>query len=142
MAGRIKNISLMNTAEASPVVMFGDVWYEPGGEFGPRMQPDYQLVIMHLGEARVSFDDQSCVIPPGSVALMLPGRQEYFRFSRHHPTHHTWCQVHPSIVPAPLRKRLTRLPALRRRRGCVRPTARTQWIWKRRRWLVWRAAMV
>jgi AraC family transcriptional regulator of arabinose operon len=113
MAGRIKNISLMNTAEASPVVMFGDVWYEPGGEFGPRMQPDYQLVIMHLGEARVSFDDQSCVIPPGSVALMLPGRQEYFRFSRHHPTHHTWCQVHPSIVPAPLRKRLTRLPAVR-----------------------------
>lgn len=110
MAVPVKNISLINTGETVPGVVFGDVWYDPGGEFGPRIQNDYQLVIVHLGEARVSSDDRTGVIPPGSVALLLPGRREYFHFSRSHRTHHTWCAVAPREVSAPLRKRLARLP--------------------------------
>jgi AraC family transcriptional regulator of arabinose operon len=110
MAAPTKNISLINIGKEAPGVVFGDVWYDPGGECGPRVQRDYQLVIVHLGEARVSFGDQACVIPPGSVALMLPGQWEHFRFSRRLRTHHTWCAVDPGAVPAPLRKRLTRLP--------------------------------
>ncbi len=97
---------------AAPAVVFGDVWYEPGGEFGPRVQADYQLVIVHLGEARVTFDREACVIPPGSVALMRPGRREHYRFSRAHRTHHTWCAVHPSAVPRPLRRKIAALPAV------------------------------
>jgi AraC-like DNA-binding protein len=97
-------------ARIAPGVVLGDVWYNPGGECGPRIQHEYQLVIVHLGEARVSFDAQQCVIPPGSVALMLPGRREHFRFSRNHRTHHTWCGVDPDTVPASLLKRLARLP--------------------------------
>jgi AraC-like DNA-binding protein len=110
MADPIKNISTMNMARASPEAVFGDVWYNPGGECGPRTQRDFQLVIVHLGEAHVSFDGQRCVIPPGSVALMLPGRREHFRFSRRHRTHHTWCAVHPGAVSPSLRKRLAGLP--------------------------------
>jgi AraC family transcriptional regulator of arabinose operon len=110
MAEPIKNISLINMGKNAPGVVFGDVWYDPGGECGPRIQRDYQLVVVHLGEAHVSFGDQACVIPPGSVALMLPGRREHFRFSRRHRTHHTWCAVSPSAVPAPSRKQLARLP--------------------------------
>ena len=110
MAELTKNISPINMAITSPGVAFGDVWYNPGGECGPRVQRDFQLVIVHLGEANVSFDAQRCVIPPGSVALMQPGRREHFYFSRHHRTHHTWCAVHPSAAPAPLRKRLAGLP--------------------------------
>jgi AraC-like DNA-binding protein len=110
MAVPVKNISLVNTGENASGVVFGDVWYDPGGECGPRIQQDYQLVIVHLGEAHVSFGDQACVIPPGSVALLLPGRREHFRFSRRHRTHHTWCAVHSGIVPRPLRKRLAGLP--------------------------------
>jgi AraC-like DNA-binding protein len=112
MAVLSKNISLVNTARFSPDVLFGDVWYDPKGECGPRIQPDYQLVIVLFGEADVTFNAQRCSIPPGSVALMLPGRREHFRFSREHRTHHTWCSVEPRKVPPPLRKRLAHLPAV------------------------------
>ena len=112
MAAPIKNISPINMARTSSGVVFGNVWYHPGGECGPRIQQDYQLVIVHLGEADVSFDAQRCVIPPGSVALMLPGRREHFHFSRHHRTHHTWCSLDPGAVPAPLRKHLAALPSV------------------------------
>jgi AraC-like DNA-binding protein len=109
MAAPGTNISVINTPRHAAGLHFGDVIYAPGGECGPRIQHDYQLVIVHLGSADVSFDEQRCVIPPGSVALMLPGRREHFRFSRRHSTHHSWCAVHPHRVPRPLRKRLAGL---------------------------------
>jgi AraC-like DNA-binding protein len=110
MAALVKNISLVNTGESPPEVTFGDVWYAPGGAFGPRVQGDYQLVIVLLGEARVWVDGQPQDIPPGSVALLHPGRTERFRFAVRHPTHHTWCAVNPVAVPRPQRRRLARLP--------------------------------
>ena len=112
MADPIKNISTMNMHRGAPGVVFGDVWYSPGGECGPRIQQDYQLVIVHLGEANVSFDREKCTIPPGSVALLMPGRKEHFRFSRHHRTRHSWCAVHPDQIPAVLKKQLKELPAV------------------------------
>jgi AraC family transcriptional regulator of arabinose operon len=112
MAVASKNISVVNTPRFSPHVVFGDVWYEPGGECGPRLQHDYQLVIVLFGLANVAFNTQKCAIPPGSVALMLPGRREHFRFSREHRTHHTWCAVVPKAIPPSLRKRLANLPAV------------------------------
>jgi AraC-like DNA-binding protein len=110
MAEQGKNISLINTTRFAPGIIFGDVWYDAKGECGPRIQPDYQLVIVHFGRADVTFGGQKCVIAPGSVALMLPGRREHFIFSRDHRTHHTWCAVHPSMVSASLRRRLAGLP--------------------------------
>lgn len=110
MAESGKNISAINLMRPAPGVVFGDVWYKPGGECGPRTQQDFQLVIVHLGEARVSVDRNLCVIPPSSVALLMPGRREFFRFSREHRTHHTWCAVKVGAVPAALQKRLQNLP--------------------------------
>jgi AraC family transcriptional regulator of arabinose operon len=110
MAEQSKNISVVNMTRGTLGVVFGDVWYNPGGECGPRIQQDFQLVIVHLGEADVTFDKQRCTISPGSVALMHPGRREHFRFSRQHRTHHSWCAVHASQIPTPLRKRLVDLP--------------------------------
>lgn len=112
MAAPGKNISVINKARSAPGLFFGDVWYNPGGECGPRIQRDYQLVLLHLGEADISIDNRKIFVPPGSVALLHPGRKEYFRFSREHRTHHSWCAVHPDKVPRPLRKRLARLPAV------------------------------
>jgi AraC family transcriptional regulator of arabinose operon len=112
MAVTIKNISPINMVRNSTSVAFGDVWYHPGGEYGPRVQPDYQLVIVHLGEAHVTFDAELCLISPGAVALMMPGRREHFHFSRQHRTHHSWCAVRPDAVPPILRKRLKGLPAV------------------------------
>ena len=105
-----KNISPINIRGGGNEVVFGDVWYEPGGECGPRIQQDFQLVIVHLGEANVTIERQKVLIPPGSVALMLPGKREHFRFSREHRTHHTWCAVPVALVPAELRRRLLKLP--------------------------------
>lgn len=112
MAAGFKNISLMNTGGSRPEVFFGDVWYDPGGAFGPRVQSDFQLVIVLLGEARVWVDSEPHDMPPGSVALLHPGHKESFRFSRRHPTHHTWCAVRPDLVPRPLRRRLAGLPVV------------------------------
>jgi AraC family transcriptional regulator of arabinose operon len=112
MAESGKNISKVNILRLTPTsgAVFGDVWYEPGGDVGPRTQRDYQLVIVLLGEARVTVDGATRVIPPGSVTLLLPGGREQFRFSRAHRTHHTWCSVRPDEVSGPLRKRLAGLP--------------------------------
>ena len=107
-----KSISVVNLTRAAPDIVFGDVWYQPGGECGPRIQRDYQLVTVQLGEAKVVFDGKLCVIPPGSVALMLPGRQEHFYFSPRHRTHHGWCAIGPGAVPLSLRRRLAHLPAV------------------------------
>jgi AraC-like DNA-binding protein len=108
MAALFKNISMINTGERPAEATFGDVWYSPGGAFGPRVQSGYQLVIVLLGEARVWVDGAPFDIPPGSVALLHPGRTERFRFSAGHPTHHTWCSIDPGAVSRPLRRRLAR----------------------------------
>jgi AraC family transcriptional regulator of arabinose operon len=112
MAAPVQTISLVNTGGPLPDVTFGDVWYQPGGTFGPRLQANHQLVIVHLGEACVTVDDSAFLIPPGSVALLHPGHRERFRFSRRHRTHHTWCTMRPNTVPPALRRRLARLPAV------------------------------
>ncbi len=108
MAAPVRNISLVNTGGPWPEVTFGDVWYAPGGAFGPRTQSDYQLVVVLLGEARVWVEGQPHDIPAGSVALLHPRQRERFRFAPRHPTHHTWCAVHPAAVPPALRRRLAR----------------------------------
>ena len=73
MAESGKNISVINTLHNAPGVVFGDVWYHPNGSCGPRIQQDYQLLIVHLGDARISINKEICIVPPGSVALLLPG---------------------------------------------------------------------
>ena len=110
MAAHTNNISLTDGGENPPSVWFGDDWHDTGGEVGPYIEPNYLLVIMRLGEADVSFDAHRCVISPGSVALVLPGRREHYRFSRLQRSHHTWCSVSSDALPASLRKRLARLP--------------------------------
>ncbi len=112
MAPLVKNISLINTGGPRPEVVFGDVWYAPGGALGPRVQADFQLVVVLLGEARARVGDETHLIPPGSVALLHPGHTERFRFAARHPTHHTWCAVRPDAVSRALRRRMGKLPAV------------------------------
>jgi hypothetical protein len=59
---------------------FGRVIYRPGGYTGPRVQRDYELIILHSGEAVVELDES----PPKplkieSIALFLPGHHEFLR---------------------------------------------------------------
>ena len=114
----LKNIPKRLRSAASAGVQFGDVVYEPGGTCGPRVQQDFQLVILVEGDAHVAVDGRELKIGAGQVGLFRPGRREFFRLSERRKTHHTWCAVHPSLVSAELAAICTRaadvLPVTRR----------------------------
>jgi AraC-like DNA-binding protein len=99
-------------------VVFGDVVYEPGGRFGPRVQTDYQLVVLLEGTMRVEVDGVVREVGPGEVTLLRPGGRETFAFSSERKSHHTWCAVHRQLVGAELRVACRRaapvLPVTRR----------------------------
>ncbi len=120
MERAIQNLSRTIRRAAANGVFFGEVQYRPGGVCGPRVQSDFQIVVMEQGEADVEIDGETLLIPPRHVALMLPGRREYFRFTPEADTHHTWCAVHPSLVSDELSRRLARLPACQMLSGRLR----------------------
>lgn len=110
MSTLIRNLSGVHRVCASGGVTFGDVTYQPGGQCGPRVQQDFQLVAIYEGEAHIQIDDALCHLPGQHVALMRPGHAECFHFAAATETHHTWCAVHPSLVDAPLRAALAEAP--------------------------------
>lgn len=92
--------------------VFGEVAYEPGARLGPRVQRDLQLVLMHQGEAWIQVDEAARHLRAGEAGLLRPGHREYFEFSRHGRTHHSWCAVaYPSLGDA-ASKTLGALPFL------------------------------
>lgn len=97
-----KNISKQLRHASAGRVTFGDVMYEPGGSFGPRVQPDFQLVVIESGEARVGIDEEETMLAKGDACLLLPGRREMFHFAARSRTHHTWCSVAPDLMDADL----------------------------------------
>ncbi|MCS6847606.1 MAG: AraC family transcriptional regulator [Anaerolineae bacterium] len=110
MSALIRNLSSVHRICASGAVAFGDVTYRPGGQCGPRVQQDFQLVAIYEGEAHIQVDDAMRYLPGQHVALMRPGHAEYFHFAAATQTHHTWCAVHPSLVDEPLREALAAMP--------------------------------
>lgn len=98
--------------------MFGDVTYHAGGAYGPRIQPDYQLVAVVAGEARVRVEDEQVLLTAGEVGLFLPGFREMFRFSPARTTRHLWCSVNGGVVDASLAAQCARVVA---EVGRVRP---------------------
>lgn len=93
-------------------VVFGDVIYGAGGSCGPRVQADYQLVVIEEGEARVRVEDGEVRLAQGEAGLFRPGRLEHFFFSETRRTHHTWCSVDPLVVGRDLKQDCARAPAV------------------------------
>lgn len=91
-------------------IVFGEVRYKPGGFVGPRIQRNYQLVILHSGSCRVSIDNLAHGLSPGWAAVFLPNHREHFLFSAHAETHHTWCHLKPQFMPAGLKRQIHRAP--------------------------------
>jgi len=96
----LKNIPKSLRSASAPKVLFGDVVYEPGGTCGPRVQQDYQLVVVIEGGVTADVEGRARVIAAGQVGLFVPGKLEFFRFLPDRKSHHTWCSLHPSLVPA------------------------------------------
>ena len=90
---------------------FGRVVYQPGGYTGPRVQRDYELIILHSGEAHVELDGSPAKsLKIESITLFYPGHHEYFRYSATHDTHHSWCAVAPRRIPPEMARELERAP--------------------------------
>ena len=89
-------------------VFFGNVMYDAGGTYGPRVQEHVQLVMLRSGEAVVHIDGDEHYLGEGEVALLHRGHKEYFEFSKEAKTYHSWCHFRwdvPETV-APLLKAL------------------------------------
>lgn len=114
-------LSEIDTLELPSNVFFGDVVYEPGGTYGPRLQSTYQLLFINSGRATVEIDGQPHKLNRGQMALLKPGHREFFRFARETKTHHRWChfgwrlpsditaRVEGLAFGAPLSKRMEHL---------------------------------
>jgi AraC family transcriptional regulator of arabinose operon len=101
-----------NRSVCSGRVSFGQVRYQPGGFCGPRVQRDYQLVLLHSGDCEVRVDTSRHILRVGLAYLFRPGHREHFRFSTTTETHHSWCSITPKFFPAALRRELNVVPAL------------------------------
>lgn len=78
----------------------GDVIYPPGGQLGPRIQKNLQLVYVWSGSATVRINGKKTDVGSGESVLLLPHRREDFAFAEQTSTHHGWCEaVHPIIDP-------------------------------------------
>lgn len=98
----LKNIPKRIRTAGTSRVFFGDVMYEPGGSCGPRVQADYQIVVMVQGSVTADVEGKTVRLAAGEAGLFLPGRRELFRFPGDARAHHTWCSVHTSLVDAAL----------------------------------------
>jgi len=72
----------------------GTVIYPAGGRYGPRVQDDLQLVLLHSGEMSIEIDNEVHVLSPGSVVLLKPDHHEQFTFSSKDETWHRWISIH------------------------------------------------
>ncbi len=120
MENTIQNLSKTIRRAAGNGVFFGEVQYRPGGVCGPRVQSDFQIVVMEQGEANIEIEEDRLHVPAHHAALMLPGRREHFRFTPDADTHHTWCAVHPRLVPDELSRRLAMAPSCQTLSGRLR----------------------
>ncbi|MFC4779433.1 helix-turn-helix domain-containing protein [Paenibacillus sp. GCM10023252] len=72
----------------------GTIVYPPGGRYGPRIQQDLQLVLLHTGSLQLTINGERHTIKPGQAVLLTPGQQEYFAFSDEGDSWHRWITLH------------------------------------------------
>ena len=91
-------------------VVVGEAVYQPGGACGPRVQRDFQLVILHSGECQLQLDGAAHPLKADRVYLLRPGGREHFQFAADRESHHSWCSIRPRFIPKNLEASLRRAP--------------------------------
>lgn len=89
---------------------FGLSRYGAGETHGPRIQRGIQFVAMLSGSVNIEIDDRPLTLQPGTLALLLPGQHEFFRFDTILPSEHIWCQLDFAALPADFNRDLQHLP--------------------------------
>lgn len=67
-------------------------------------------MILHFGRARIQVDGRSWDLAEESVALLLPGHEEHFAFSRDGETLHSYVHIDPKLLADETLARLASLP--------------------------------
>jgi AraC-like DNA-binding protein len=88
----------------------GSVVYAPGSTFGPRIQQDLQLVLLHTGAMNVNIDGIPLHLPVEHIMLLKPGHQEMFAFAPEHETWHRWIAVTVEAITVQAYNVLNELP--------------------------------
>lgn len=68
----------------------GTIVYPPRGTYGPRIQQDIQLVMLHSGELELSIAGVLHAVKPGQAVLLKPGHVEFFAFAERQESWHRW----------------------------------------------------
>lgn len=97
-ASHIPSDSRARTSGNEEKYLFGKAIYAPGGHCGPRIQPDFQLVVLIRGSLRVTVNGVVYDLAPGEAILQHPSGSESYRFSTEVESTHTWCQVAPGVL--------------------------------------------
>jgi AraC-like DNA-binding protein len=92
-------------------VSIGDVLYKPSGSYGPRIQTDFQLVVVHRGALRLELDRKLIDVPKEHGILLCPGHREHFFFAPDCETRHSWVAVAPSAMTPAMCRELNHSPA-------------------------------
>ncbi|MEO1236218.1 MAG: AraC family transcriptional regulator [Planctomycetota bacterium] len=74
--------------------------YAPGTAFGPRVQPDVQLVVVDRGALRLTAAGVEHAVGAGRVVCQWPGQLEHYRFSPERATTHRWVALTYGREPA------------------------------------------
>jgi AraC-like DNA-binding protein len=99
MSEAAKNISDTHRLRLPGPVGFGVVTYRRRGAYGPRIQQNYQLVVLHSGSVVVTIDGAEHYVGTGDGILLKPGHEEFFRFDAQRESRHSWCQVPEADLP-------------------------------------------
>jgi AraC family transcriptional regulator, arabinose operon regulatory protein len=109
MAALDVSISAIDLATQG-VLNLGVVTYPPRGAYGPRVQRDYQLVLLLTGDLIIRIDGQPRHLAPGRVALLRPGHEELFQFAAEEESCHSWVALQRPRLAAGDLSRLDQVP--------------------------------
>jgi len=98
------------TSDLIKTAYAGSIVYPPGGTFGPRIQKDVQLVMLHSGSLTLYLDDERHDVTPGTMLLLKPGHREHFLFSKTEDSWHRWITCVVGDLPESLAESLERMP--------------------------------
>ncbi|HUC92170.1 MAG TPA: AraC family transcriptional regulator [Paenibacillus sp.] len=99
-------LSIVSDASAGATI------YPPGGRWGPRIQPNLQLFIVHTGHCTLHVDDDVHFVPAGRVLLLHPDHREDFYFAANMETWHHWIHIELNERRPDIRAMLEQLPGI------------------------------